>query len=35
MRGKRFNLGVTSILVALLVVSIAFMGGCTRQPSTG
>ena len=33
-RGKRFNLGVISILVALLVVSIAFMGGCTRQPST-
>jgi len=33
MRGKRFNL-VTSILVALLVVSIAFIGGCTRQPTT-
>ena len=33
MRGKRFNLGI-SVLVALLVVSIAFMGGCTRQPST-
>jgi hypothetical protein len=30
MRGKRFNLGVISVLVALLVVSIA---GCTRQPS--
>ena len=30
MRGKRFNLGVTSVLVTLLVVSIA---GCARQPS--
>jgi len=30
MRGKRFNLGVTSVLVALLLVSIT---GCTRQPS--
>ena len=34
MRGKRFNLGVISVLVALLAVSIAFMGGCTSQPST-
>ncbi len=34
MRGKRFNLGVTSILVALLVVSIAFMSGCTGEPSS-
>ncbi len=34
MRGERLNLGVISPLVALLVVSIAFMGGCTRQPST-
>ena len=33
-RGKRFNLGIISVLVALLVVSIAFVGGCTRQPST-
>ena len=33
-RGKRFNLGVISILVALLVVSIAFMGGCTGEPSS-
>ena len=33
MVGKRFNLGI-SLLVAILVVSIAFMGGCTRQPST-
>ncbi len=31
--GKRFNLGVISVLVALLVVSIAFMGGCTEEPS--
>jgi len=35
MRGKRFNLGVISVLVALLAVSIAFMGGCTKQSSTG
>ncbi len=35
MRGTRFNLGVISVLVALLAVSIAFMGGCTRQSSTG
>ncbi len=35
MGGKRFNLGVISVLVAVLVVSIAFMGGCTKQPSTG
>jgi len=34
MRAKRFNLSVISVLVTLLVVSIAFMGGCTRQPST-
>jgi len=32
-RGERFNLGVISVLVALLVVSIAFIGGCTRQSS--
>ncbi|MBA7479604.1 hypothetical protein ES707_15038 [subsurface metagenome] len=32
--GKRFNLGVISVLVALLVVSIAFMGGCATQSST-
>jgi len=31
MRGKRFNLGI-SLLVALLVVSIAFMGGCAKTP---
>ena len=30
MRGKRFNLGVTTVLVTLLLVSIT---GCTRQPS--
>ena len=35
MRGKRFNVGVISVLVALLAVSIAFMGGCTKQSSTG
>jgi hypothetical protein len=34
MRGKKFNVGVISVLVTLLVVSIAFMGGCTRQSST-
>jgi hypothetical protein len=34
MRGKRFNLGVTGVLVATLVVSIVFMGGCTRQSTT-
>ncbi len=32
--GKRFNLGGISVLVALLVVSIVFMGGCATQPST-
>jgi len=32
--GKRFNLGVISVLVALLVVSIVFTGGCATQPST-
>ena len=32
--GKRFNLGVISALVTLLVVSIAFMGGCATQSST-
>ena len=33
MRCKRFNLGVISVTVALLVVSIAFMGGCaSRSP---
>jgi len=35
MRGKRFNLGGISVLVALLAVSIAFIGGCTKQSSTG
>ncbi len=35
MRGKRLNLGGISVLLALLVVSIAFMGGCTRQLDTG
>ena len=34
MGGKRLNLGIISVLVALLVVSIAFVGGCTGQPST-
>jgi len=34
MVGKRFNLGVISVLVAILVVSIAFMSGCATQPST-
>jgi len=33
MRGKRFNFGVISVLVAVLVVSIAFIGGCTGEPS--
>ncbi len=32
--GKRFNLGVISVLIALLAVSIAFVGGCTGQSST-
>lgn len=35
MGGKRFYLGVISVLVILSVVSIAFIGGCTRQSSTG
>ncbi len=35
MRGKRFNLGVTSVLITLLVVPITgCMGGCATQPST-
>ena len=34
MRGKRFNLGVISALVTLMVVSIVFMGGCATEPST-
>ena len=34
MVGKRFNLGVTSVLVTLLVISIVFMGGCAKQSST-
>ncbi len=34
MRRKIFNLGVIGVLVALLTVSIAFMGGCTKQSST-
>jgi len=33
-RGKRFNLGVISALVTLMVVSIVFMGGCATEPST-
>ena len=33
MGGKRFNLGVISGLVALLVMSITFVGGCTGEPS--
>jgi len=33
MGGKRFNLGVISVLLALLAVSIALMGGCTGEPS--
>ena len=33
-RGKSLNLGLISVLVAVLVVSIAFMGGCTRESST-
>ena len=32
--GKRFNLEVISVLVALLVLSIVFMGGYATQPST-
>ena len=34
MAGKRFNLGVIGVVFVLLVVSIAFIGGCTRQSST-
>jgi len=34
MKGKGFNLGVISVLVTLLVVSIVFTGGCTKQSST-
>jgi hypothetical protein len=34
MGSKRFNLGVISVLVALLVVSIAFMSGCAGKPSS-
>jgi len=34
MGSKRFNLGVIRVLVALLVMSVAFIGGCTSQPST-
>ena len=33
MRGERFDLGGISVLVALLAVSITFMGGCTGEPS--
>jgi hypothetical protein len=33
MVGKRFNLGI-SLLVAILVISIASMGGCAKQSST-
>ncbi len=33
MRGKRFNLRVISVLVALLVVSTIFMGGCAEEPT--
>ena len=32
-RGKRFNLGVISVLATLLVVSIVFTSGCTGEPS--
>jgi len=32
--GKRIYLGAISALVALLVVSIVFTGGCTTQPNT-
>ncbi len=35
MGGRRFSLGVISVLVALLVMAIAFVGGCTSQPNTG
>ncbi len=33
MGGKRPILGVISVLVAFLVMSVAFMGGCTGEPS--
>jgi hypothetical protein len=33
MGGKGFNLGVISVLVAVLAVSIAFTSGCTGEPS--
>jgi len=32
--GKRLNLGFIRVLVALLVVSIAVIGGCTKQSDT-
>ncbi len=35
MECKRLNLGIISVLVTLMVVSIAFIGGCTSRPSTG
>ncbi len=35
MRGKRAHWRVISVLVTLLVVSIAFVGGCIRQSSPG
>ena len=34
MGGKRFNLGVISALVALVAVSIVFIGGCNGQSPT-
>jgi len=34
MTGTKYKSLVSSLLVALLVLSIAFMGGCTRQSST-
>ncbi len=33
--GTKYKLLASSLLVAFLAVSIAFMGGCTRQSSTG
>ncbi len=34
MAGRRFGLGIVGVVVTLLVVSIAFMGGCTGESST-
>ena len=33
--GKRIYLGVVGVVVAILVVSIAFIGGCTGESGTG